>query len=239
MPVVRRRESAADVEDLDLVPASSGFLHDRGGDVQRLDEVLEIRALAADVEAQALDRQSHPERSHNQVHRLARIASELARQLHHRTGIGHAQAQDHSGARGVFLDLLQLVQVVVSHQRLVLVENQQRFLRLRRVGIDDLVPDEILLLLRRKVLDVVVHRHELGQRRHVEARAGAVERAHNLGRRVGFDGVVGLNVREVALEIRVVLPDDVVVDDDDRCPVLAGDGLEAFQRHSAVLIRVN
>ena len=58
MLVVGRGETAADVEDLDLVPALAAFLHHRGGDVERLDEVLEVGALAADVEAQALDHQA-------------------------------------------------------------------------------------------------------------------------------------------------------------------------------------
>ena len=49
--VVMRREAAADVEELELEPASSLRRRPRG-QVQRLDVVLDVRALAADVEAQ-------------------------------------------------------------------------------------------------------------------------------------------------------------------------------------------
>ena len=54
-------ESAADVEDLDFVTARLGFAHDRGGDIEGLDEVLEVGALAADMEAEALDDEAQGE----------------------------------------------------------------------------------------------------------------------------------------------------------------------------------
>ena len=105
----------------------------------------------------------------DQLHRLARGRAELRRQLDHRPGVRHAQPQGQTGVRGVLANLADLLEVVVSHQRLVEVEIAERFVRLDRVGVDDLVPDEILPLLRRQVLDVLVDDLELGHRRHVEA----------------------------------------------------------------------
>ena len=50
-----------------LWPRALGLLHHAGGDVEGLDEILEVRALAADVEAEALDHQSQIEGGLNQV----------------------------------------------------------------------------------------------------------------------------------------------------------------------------
>src|SRR5262249_38819640 len=79
--VVMRRETAADIENLELVSARPGFLHHRRGDIQRLHKVLKIRALATDVKTQSLDHKSQFKCCENQIHRLARIAPELVRQL--------------------------------------------------------------------------------------------------------------------------------------------------------------
>jgi hypothetical protein len=64
--MIRGGETAADVENLNLVAARLRLLHHAGGDVQRLDEVLEIHALAADVEAQSLHHQAQVEGLLNQ-----------------------------------------------------------------------------------------------------------------------------------------------------------------------------
>src|SRR5262249_44325067 len=53
--IVGGRDPTADVEQLELKAAALGFGEDSGGQVQRLDIVLHIGALAADVEAQPLD----------------------------------------------------------------------------------------------------------------------------------------------------------------------------------------
>ena len=83
--VVGRGEAAADVEDLDLgVAAVPGLLEDAGGQVQGLHVVVEVGALAAHVEAQALDHQAGVEGRLDQVHGLARRGAELGRQLDHR-----------------------------------------------------------------------------------------------------------------------------------------------------------
>ena len=68
---------------------------------------------------------------------------------------------------------------------------------LDRVGVDDLVPDEVLALLGRQVLDVLVDDEELGHRGHVEAGAGLVERLDDGRVGVGLDRVVGLHARQV------------------------------------------
>ena len=78
------------------------------------------------------------------------------------------------------------------------------------------IPDEGLPLLLRQVLDVLVDGQELGHAGDVEARARFVERPHDLRRAVGLDGVVDLHARQVLAELRVVLPQRLVVDDDER-----------------------
>ncbi len=161
--------------------------------------VLEVRGLAADVEAQALDDQARLVGGEDQIHRLARGGAELGGQLDHRAGVGHLDAQGQSRLRGVLLDLLDLLVVVVGHQRLVLVQLLQRFVGLDRIGVDDLVPDPVLPLLVGQVLDVLVDDPELRHRGHVEAAAGLVERLHDGRVGVGLDGVVGLDAGQVRL----------------------------------------
>ena len=95
--------------------------------------------------------------------------------------------------RGVLADLADLLEVVVGHQRLVRVELLERLVGLDRIGVDDLVPDEVLALLGRQVLDVLVDDEELGHRGHVEAGAGLVERPHDGRIGIGLHGVVGLH----------------------------------------------
>ena len=86
--------------------------------------------------------------------------------------------------RRVLLDLLDFLEVVVSHQRLVGIEFSKGFLGLDGIGVDDLVPDEILPFLGRHVLDVLVDDQELGHGGHVEAGAGLVQRLDD--RRIGL-----------------------------------------------------
>ena len=109
---------------------------------------------------------------------------------------------------------------------LYLFELLERLLRLDRVRVDDLVPDEVLALPGRETPDLLVDEHELRERRHVEARARLVERLHDLRRRVRLHGVVRLHARQVALERGVVRADRVVVDDHERRAVLGGQRLE-------------
>ena len=82
---------------------------------------------------------------------------------------------------------------------------EQRFLRLGRVRVNDFVPDEILLRFGRKMLDVLVHQHELRQRRHVEARARLVERADDGRFGVGLDGKIALHLGQMLFELGVIL----------------------------------
>ncbi len=205
--------------------------HDGRSQLQGLDEVFKVGALAADVKAHALDHQPAGERFADQIHGLARVAAELARQLHHRAGVGNPQPQHQTGVRRVLADLGQFRPVVEGHQRPVLVQRLQCLFRFDRIGVDDLVPNVLLPLGGRQVLDVLVHQLELRQGGDVEARAGAVQRAHDFGRRVGLHGVVGLHLRQVPAERGVVAADDVVVDDDHRRALLPGDRLQLARGH--------
>jgi hypothetical protein len=108
-PVVGRRESPADVEQLQRVPPRGGLLHQGGRRGQRLDEVLEIRALAAGVEAEPLDGQPRVERGRDQVHRLPRRRAELARQLDHRADVRDPDPQGQPRVRGVPANLPDLL----------------------------------------------------------------------------------------------------------------------------------
>src|SRR5215510_13034458 len=71
-------EPTADVKQLELKAAALGFGEDSGGQVQRLDIVLHIGALAADVEAQPLDIELVVVGEGDQVHGLARQSPKLA-----------------------------------------------------------------------------------------------------------------------------------------------------------------
>ena len=84
------------------------------------------------------------------------------------------------------------------------------------IGVDDPIPDEVLPLLLRQVLHVFVNRQELGHAGDVEARARLVEGPHDLRGAVGLDGVIDLHARQVLAELRVVLPQHLVVHDDER-----------------------
>src|SRR6202040_3154275 len=54
MLVVRRGKTAADVQNLDFVSARLRLAHHRRGDLERLHEILEVRALAPHMEAESL-----------------------------------------------------------------------------------------------------------------------------------------------------------------------------------------
>ncbi len=84
-----------------------------------------------------------------------------------------------------------------------------------------------------QVLDVLVNQHELGQRGDVEARAGLVERAHDLRRGIGLHGVVGLHLGQMPPEARVVPADHVVVDHHDRRAVLPRESHQLFLSHQS------
>ena len=214
-------------------PRVSRFGEDARGQVQRLDVVLDVRALAADVEAQPLDFELVVVRKRDQVHRLAGQRPELARQLDHRSGVGHAQPQHEAGVRRVPGDLDHFLMVVVGDERLVRIQLLERFGRLDRIGVDDAIPDEVLSLLLRQVLHVLVDGQELRDAGDVEARARLVERPHDLRGAVGLDRVVDLHARQVLPELRVVLPQHLVVDDDERRAVRLG---QPKQRSSRPLV---
>ncbi len=159
------------------VAAVPCFLEHVRREVQRLHVVLEVRRLAPDVEADSLDDEPPPVGLEDQVHRLAGERAELRRQFDHRPGVRHLEAQRKARMRRVLPDLLDLLEVVEGDERLVLVEFRERLDGLDRVGVDDAVPDPLLPLARRHVLDVLVDELELGHRRHVETRALVEERA--------------------------------------------------------------
>ena len=75
--VVGGGKAAADVENLERMSARFGFAHYRGRNIQCLNEVLEVSALAADVEAQALDHQAQVKCGVDEVHGFAGVAAEL------------------------------------------------------------------------------------------------------------------------------------------------------------------
>ena len=66
---------------------------------------------------------------------------------------------------------------------------------------------------------------------HVEARAGFIERPHDLRRAIGLDGVIDLHARQVLPELAVVLAQNLVIDDDQRRPVGLGQPKQSFLVH--------
>ena len=128
-------------------------------------------------------------------------------------------------------DLFDLFVVVVGHQRLVAVKFLQRLDRLDRVGVDDLVPDEVLPLLRRQLGDVLVNRVKLLHARHVEAAAEFVERLHDLGIAVDLHGIVDLYPRKMLAEQGIVLAEFFVVHDEQGSAVLLGKIKQLFLVH--------
>ena len=61
--------------------------------------------------------------------RFAGSGAELGGELDHGAGVGDLDAQGQPGVRGVLLDLVDLLVVVVGDQRLVLVQLLQRLAR--------------------------------------------------------------------------------------------------------------
>lgn len=229
--IVGRRKAATDIENFDFVSARFGFVHYRGGDVECLNEILEIGALAPDVEAETFVDKAHCKSADDQIHGFTGIATELGRQFHHGAGIGDAETQDNAGVRSILLNLLQLSEIVVRDQGLVLVERLKSFPRFCGISVNDFVPNEILLRLWRKGFDIVVNEHELGERGYIEACAGFVERANDGRFCIGFDSVIGLNFWEMLFERGEIGANDRVIDYHDGCAVFAGDGLELASGH--------
>ena len=139
-----------------------------------------------------------------------------------------------TGVRRVLLDLLQLAQIVVSHQRLVLIQRPQSCFWLGGVGVDDFVPDKILLFFGRKGLDVLVDQHELRQRGDVEAPPGGIQRSDDRWLRVGLNRVVSLHSRQVFLKRGVIRPNGVVIDHHQGGAVLARQRLQLLCAHSGM-----
>ena len=160
------------------------------------------------MEAEPLDHQAGVEGRVDQVDRLAGAApnleesSTIAPVLGTRIRSASPACGDSGGSCAIS------VHVVVGHQRLVRVEFLQRLVRLDGVGVDDLVPDEVLPRLGRQRLDVLVDDKELGHRGHVEAGPGLVERLDDRRVGVGLHGVVGLHAGQQPLEAGIVLPQD-------------------------------
>ena len=125
-----------------------------------------------------------------------------------------------------FLIFLDFLVIVVGDQRLVLVQFLQRLVGLDGIGVNDFVPDPVLPLLVRHVLDVFMDDAELRHRGHVEARAGFEQRLDDGRIGVGLDGVVGLDARQIFFERGVVAAQFVVVHHEQRRAVLFGQFFE-------------
>ena len=165
---------------------------------------------------------------------VAGLGPELGAHLHLRADVRHLQPQDHAGGVAVLLDLPELVLVVEGDERLVPLDLAQRVPVLDRVGEDDPVPDVEVLVLLLEVPDVLVDLHELVVGGHVEARAFLEQRLDDLLVGIRLDGVVRLDAGQVLLERAVVLPDHVVVDDEQGRAVLLGQ-LERLFHHILVV----
>ena len=231
--VVGRGESAADVEELEIEAPALRLGEHAGAEVEGLDVVLRIRALAADVERQPLDDEIVLVGILNEPDGLSRQGAKLARQLHHRAGVRHAHPQRQPGVRRVLGDLLHLLVVVVGDEGTVLVELAERLGRLDRVGVDDLVPDEVLARLLGEILDEMMDGVELLHARHIEAAAGLIEGLDDRRIAVDLHGVVDLHPGEVLAEGGVVAAQFGVVDDEQRRAVGLGELEQRSGGHAA------
>jgi hypothetical protein len=128
--------------------------------------------------------------------------------------------------RRVLLDLADLGQVVVGDERLVRIQLGEGAIVLHRVGVDDLVPDEVLPLLGWPVFDVFVDDVEFRHGRHIEAGARTKQRVDDVWIGVGLDRVVGLHARQVLAEHGVVAPNLAMIDDEKWRAVLVGELFE-------------
>ena len=112
--VVGRREPAPDVEEPEFEPARLRLAKDVRGYLEGLDVVLEIRALAPDVEAEPLYAEPRRLRGRDEVDRVARLAAELAREFHHRAGVRDHETEHEPRVGRVFPYLPDLLSVVVG-----------------------------------------------------------------------------------------------------------------------------
>jgi hypothetical protein len=119
-------------------------------------------------------------------------------------------------------DLDHLLIVIVGDQGLIGIQPLERFNRFDRVRVNDAIPDEILPLLRRKILDHFVNVQELGHAGDVETGSGIVERLHDRRVVVSLDRIVDLDARQVLAELLVIFPQHFMVHDHNRRAVLLG-----------------
>jgi len=108
-------------------------------------------------------------------------------------------------------DLHHLFVVVISNQRLVWLQEFERFDRFDRVRVNNAVPDVILPFFLRKMLDLLVNSHEFGNTGNVETRAGIVERLYDRGITVSLDGKINLDAGQVLTKLSVIFPERLVV----------------------------
>jgi len=145
---------------LPAAAAPIGRCEDLVSGVKSLNIIVEIDALAADMETQALDWHADGERLFNELIGPGRGHPELGVELDNRSGIGDGQAQNEPGRTAVTLDLPELVLVIKSDQRPVGPQVLERLDVLYCIREDDLVPDVAEALLVRPVGDVLMHRLE-------------------------------------------------------------------------------
>ena len=188
-----------------------------------LNVVVGIRALAADVEGESFDDEPVVTAALDQVDGLAGRRPELARELYHRACIRDLEPQAETSPRSMLRNLFHFLDVVVGHQRAILIELVEGLDRLDRVGVDDLVPDEVLPFLGGELPDELVDGVKLLHARHVEAAAEFVEGLDDRRIAIHLDCVVGLHPGEVPLEKGVVFPQFGMVHDEQGRAMLLGE----------------
>ena len=122
----------------------------------------------------------------------------------------------------MFPDFVNLLGIVKSHQRLVLIQFLECLPVLDRVGINDLVPDIILALFVRHPPDVAVHQIEFGDGSYIEAGTDIIERFNYGGIRIGLYGVIGLDPRQAPCELGIIAAHGVMIHDEEGRALLTG-----------------
>ena len=223
------RETAADIEDPDL-PAGPVFnlLDDTGRDLEGLHVVLEVRALAADMETQPFNNEPVVECFDDQVHCFPGWAPNLMESSTIEPVFG-TRIRRTRPAWGAWSRILRISSVVVERDEgFVLVQRLKRLDRLDGIGVDDLVPDPFLPFLFGHIFDILVHDHELGHGCDIEAAADLEQGLDDLGIGIGLDRKIDLDIRHVAFEFPVILPEFLMIDNKNRGTVLCSKVLQEF-----------
>lgn len=116
--------------------------------------------------------------------------------------------------RCVLSNFFDLFLIVVGDERLVAIEFTESLDWLDGIGVDDLVPDEVLAVFCWQVLDELVDRVELLHAGNIKAAAQVVEGFNNGRIAVDLHRIVRLHPRKMLAEPGIVFPEFGMINDE-------------------------